>query len=80
MLTAKTMRGSLDAGASPDLGLRDLLRIRRRLGDANMAEANPGPAVLRALRADSGLRRHLGRSLRQRLAGGGGVDDGIDGS
>jgi MmgE/PrpD N-terminal domain len=76
-LTAKTMRGSLDAGASPDLGLRDLLRIRRRLGDVNMDEANPGPAVLRALRADTGLRRHLGRSLRQRLAGGG-KDDGID--
>jgi hypothetical protein len=77
-LTAKTMRGSLDAGASPDLGLRDLLRIRRRLGDVNMDEANPGPAVLSALRADSGLRRHLGRSLRARLAGGGG-DIGIDG-
>jgi 2-methylcitrate dehydratase PrpD len=77
-LTAKTMLGSLDAGASPDLGLRDLLRIRRRLGDVNMDDANPGPAVLRALRADGGLRRHLGRSLRQRLAGGG-EDDGIDG-
>lgn len=77
-LTAKTMLGSLEAGASPDLGLRDLLRIRRRLGDVNMDEANPGPAVVRALRADSGLRRHLGRSLRQRLAGGGG-DGGIDG-
>ena len=76
-LTAKTMLGSLDAGASPDLGLRGLLRIRRRLGDANMAEANPGPAVLRALRADSGLRRHLGDSLRSRIAGGGG-DSGID--
>lgn len=75
-LTAKTMLGSLDAGASPDLGLRDLLRIRRRLGDVNMAEANPGPAVLRALRADSGLRRHLGRSLREQLAGRGG-DGGI---
>lgn len=77
-LTARTMRGSLDAGASPDLGLRDLLRIRRRLGDANMAEANPGPAMVRALRADSDLRRHLGRSLRARLAGGGG-DVGLDG-
>jgi MmgE/PrpD N-terminal domain len=77
-LTARTMLGSLEAGASPDLGLRDLLRIRRRLGDVNMDEANPGPAVLRALRADSGLRRHLGRSLRERLAGGGG-DGGIDG-
>jgi len=77
-LTAKTMLGSLEAGASPDLGLRDLLRIRRRLGDINMDEANPGPAVMRALRADGGLRRHLGRSLRARLAGSGG-DVGIDG-
>jgi len=76
VLTAKTMLGSLEAGASPDLGLRDLLRIRRRLGDVNMAEANPGPAVLRALRADPGLRRYLGRSLRQQLAGRGG-DGGI---
>jgi hypothetical protein len=77
VLTAATLRGSLEAGASPDLGLGDLLRIRRRLGDANMADANPAPAVLGALRADRGLRRHLGRSLRGRLAGGGG-DGGID--
>jgi 2-methylcitrate dehydratase PrpD len=77
-LTAKTMLGSLEAGASPDLGLRDLLRIRRRLGDINMDEANPGPAVMRALRTDGELRRHLGRSLRARLAGSGG-DVGIDG-
>jgi hypothetical protein len=67
-LTALTLRGTLEAGASPDLGLRDLLRIRRRLGDANMDEANPGPAVLRALAADGDLRRYLGRSLRGRLA------------
>jgi hypothetical protein len=78
-LTALTLRGTLEAGASPDLGLRDLLRIRRRLGDANMDEANPGPAVLRALVADGSLRRHLGRSLRDRLAdrsagAGGGID------
>jgi hypothetical protein len=77
-LTARTMLGSLEAGASPDLGLRDLLRIRRRLGDVNMDEANPGPAVLGALRADSSLRRYLGRSLRERLGGRGG-DGGIDG-
>jgi len=77
-LTAATLRGSLDAGASPDLGLGDLLRIRRRLGDANMREANPAPAVLGALRADPGLRRHLGRSLRERPRGGGG-DAGIEG-
>lgn len=74
-LTAATLRGSLDAGASPDLGLGDLLRIRRRLGDANMSEANPASAVLAAIRADRGLRRHLGRSLRGRLVG----DDGIAG-
>jgi hypothetical protein len=67
-LTALTLRGTIEAGASPDLGLRDLLRIRRRLGDANMDEANPGPAVLRALAADADLRRYLGRSLRGRLA------------
>jgi len=77
-LTATTLRGSLDAGASPDLGLGDLLRIRRRLGDANMADANPAPAVFAALRADRGLRRHLGRSLRERLRDRGG-DSGIDG-
>lgn len=76
-LTAQTLRGTLEAGASPDLGLRDLLRIRRRLGDANMDEANPGPAVVRALAADPALRRHLGRSLRERLTGGS-ADSGID--
>lgn len=78
-LTARTLRGTLDAGASPDLGLRDLLRIRRRLGDANMDEANPAPAVLRALAADRGLRRNLGRSLRARLSGDAEGDPGIDG-
>jgi hypothetical protein len=78
-LTAKTFLGSLDAGASPDLGLGDLLRIRRRLGDVNMDEANPGPAVLRALGADRGLRRVLGRSLRARLSGRGAGSSGIDG-
>ena len=77
-LTAKTLRGTLEAGASPNLGLRDLLRIRRRLGDVNMDEANPGPAVLRAVRADPELRRFLGRSLRERLGSGSG-DAGIDG-
>ncbi len=78
-LTALTLRGTLEAGASPDLGLRDLLRIRRRLGDVNMDEANPGPAVLRALRADRSLRKHLGRSLRGRLADrSGAADSGID--
>ena len=46
-LTAKTLLGTLEAGASPDLGLGDLLRIRRRLADVNMDGANPGPALLR---------------------------------
>ena len=76
-LTARTLLGTLEAGASPGLGLRDLLRIRRRLGDANMAEANPAPAIARAFRADPSLRRFLGRSVRERL-GGGGEDGGID--
>lgn len=77
-LTARTLRGTLEAGASPNLGLRDLLRIRRRLGDVNMDGANPGPAVVRAIAADPGLRRFLGSSLRRRLSGGSG-DAGIDG-
>jgi hypothetical protein len=55
------------------------LRIRRRLGDANMNEANPAPAVLRALAADRGLRRNLGRALRARLSGDAEGDSGIDG-
>lgn len=69
-LTASTLLGSLEAGASPGLSLPDLLRIRRRLAAANMADANPAPAVLGALRAEPRLRRLLGRSLRDRLAGG----------
>jgi hypothetical protein len=77
-LTAVTLRGSLEAGASPDLGIGDLLRIRRRLGDANMEGTNPAAAVMRAIAADRGLRRHLGRSLRGRLTGAGG-DSGIEG-
>lgn len=76
-LTAKTLLGTLDAGASPGLGLGDLLRIRRRLGDANMDEANPAPAVARALAADRSLRRFFGQSLRERLGGNRG-DPGID--
>jgi 2-methylcitrate dehydratase PrpD len=77
-LTAATVLGSLEAGASPDLGIGDLLRIRRRLGDVNMDEANPGPALLAALRAEPRLRRWLGGSLRARLSGRGaptGIDD-----
>lgn len=76
-LTAETLLGTLEAGVSPGLGLGDLLRIRRRLGDANMDEANPAPAILRALSVDSRLRRHLGRSLRTQLRGGA-ADPGID--
>ncbi len=78
-LTAQTLLGTLDAGASADdIGLRELLRIRRRLGDLNMEEGNPGPALLRAFAADPGLRRRLGSSLRARLSGraaAGGVDE-----
>lgn len=76
-LTAATLRGTLEAGASADLGLRDLLRLRRRLRDANMREASPGPALLRAAAADGRLRRLLGRQLRGRLRGrreDGGID------
>ncbi len=68
-LTARTVRGSVEAGASPDLGIGDLLRIRRRLADINMSEANPGPALLRAAAGDPELRRALGGSLRDRLRG-----------
>jgi len=68
-LTAATLRGTLEAGASADLGLRDLLRLRRRLRDANMRETSPGPALLRAAAADPRLRRLLGRMLRGRLRG-----------
>jgi hypothetical protein len=77
-LTAQTLLGTLEAGASPDVGLRDLLRIRRRLGDVNMDEANPGPALLGAVRADPRLRRAFGEALRARLSGraaAGGIDD-----
>jgi hypothetical protein len=78
-LTARTLLGTLGAGASPDdIGLRDLLRIRRRLGDVNMDEANPGPALLRALAADRGLRRALGGALRARLTGRAGGIEGLD--
>jgi 2-methylcitrate dehydratase PrpD len=73
-LTAKTLLGTLDAGASPDdVGLRQLLRIRRRLGDANMEEANPGPALVRAAAADRDLRRAFARTLRERLTPGAGA-------
>jgi hypothetical protein len=67
LLTARTLLGTLEAGASPDLGLGDLLRIRRRLADVNMDGANPGPALLRAAVAAPRLRRALGGSLRDRL-------------
>jgi hypothetical protein len=75
-MTARTLLGTLEAGASPDLGLGDLMRIRRRLGDLNMDEANPGPAILRAAATDRSLRRAIGGSLRARLArrpSGGGI-------
>lgn len=72
-LTAATLRGSLQSGVSVGLGIRGLLRVRRRLRDLNMSEANPAPAVLGALRADPELRR----LLRTRL-GGGAAGGGID--
>ncbi|HEX8752655.1 MAG TPA: MmgE/PrpD family protein [Solirubrobacterales bacterium] len=77
-LTAATLLGTLRAGASPGLGLGEMLRIRRRLADANMADASPAPAVLAALRAEPELRRFLGRSLRGPL-GGERADPGITG-
>lgn len=73
VLTARTLLGTLEAGASPGLGLGDLLRIRRRMADANMSDSNPAPAVLAALRAEPRLRRFLGSSLRERLPGGQGA-------
>jgi 2-methylcitrate dehydratase PrpD len=74
-LTARTLRGTLEAGAAPPLGLRELARLRRRLRDANMADANPAPALAAALRADRGLRRALASQVRGRLGGEG--DPGI---
>lgn len=68
-LTAKTLLGTLEAGASPDLGLGDLLRIRRRLGDLNMDGANPAPALMQAIGRDRDLRRALGGSLLDRVRG-----------
>jgi 2-methylcitrate dehydratase PrpD len=69
-LTAATLLGTLEAGASPDLGLADLLRIRRRLADVNMDGANPGKALLQAARREPALRSALGGSLLRRLRGG----------
>jgi hypothetical protein len=68
-LTARTLLGTLEAGASPGLGLGDLMRIRRRLADVNMGEASPAPALARALAADRRLRRRFGALLRARLGG-----------
>lgn len=62
-LTARTLRGTLDAGASPDLSPRDLLRLRRRIREAGMEGVNPGPALLRVLATDRGARVSLLRSL-----------------
>lgn len=71
-LTAQTLRGSIEAGAAPALGLADLLRIRRRLGDAGMEGANPVPALVGALRHEPRLRSAVVGSLRRRLGGRGG--------
>ncbi len=77
-LTAQTLRGSIEAGGTPALGLGDLLRIRRRLGDAGMEGANPASAVLGALRSEPKLRRAVANSLRRRLSGGGGTIAALD--
>jgi hypothetical protein len=78
-LTARTLLGTLAAGASlDDVSLRDFLGIRRRLGDLNMNEANPAPALLRAAASDRRLRGVLAGSLRGRRRArrsGGGVGD-----
>jgi hypothetical protein len=76
-LTARTLLGTLEAGASPGLGIGDLLRIRRRLADVNMDETSPTPALVRALAADRRLRARLGSLVRARL--GGTPDSGVDG-
>ncbi len=69
-LTARTLRGTLDAGASlRDLSPRDWLRVRRRIGEVGMEGVNPGPALLRVLAADRGARASLLRSLRGRRGG-----------
>jgi len=70
-LTAATLRGSLRSGASVGLGLRGLLRVRRRLRDLNMGDANPAGAVIGALRRDPELRRLLRSQLGDAAAGGG---------
>lgn len=76
-LTARTLRGTLDVGASlRDVSPRDWLRVRRRIGEAGMEGVNPGPALLRALAADRGARASLLRSVRGRSAAGRG--DGIE--
>jgi 2-methylcitrate dehydratase PrpD len=64
-MTASTLRGTLDAGAAPDLSPRDWLRLRRRIAEAGMEGVNPGPALLRALATDRRVRASLLRSLRR---------------
>lgn len=75
-MTARTLRGTLDAGAAPDLSPRDWLRLRRRIAEAGMEGVNPGPALLRVLASDRAARASILRSLRGR---GGEGPKGIDG-
>ncbi|MGB7589172.1 MAG: MmgE/PrpD family protein [Solirubrobacterales bacterium] len=71
-LTAETLRGTLDAGGSPqDLSLRDWLRVRRRIGEAGMDAVDPGPALRRVLVADHGARVAVLRALRGRFSASG---------
>jgi 2-methylcitrate dehydratase PrpD len=68
-MTARTLRGTLDAGGSPeDVSLRDWLRVRRRIAEAGMDAVDPGPALRRVLIADRGVRSALLRTLRGRLS------------
>lgn len=70
-MTAATLRGTLDAGAAPNLSPRDWLRLRRRIAEAGMEGVSPGPALLRVLAADGGTRASLLRSLRRSGRSGG---------
>jgi 2-methylcitrate dehydratase PrpD len=73
-LTARTLRGTLDAGAVPDLSPRSWLRLRRRIAEAGMEGVSPGPALARALATDRGVRVSLLRSLRWGAGRPGGIE------
>ena len=68
-LTAATLLGTLEAGASAgDVSLRGWLRVRRRMAESGMEDVNPGPALLRGAVSDRGTRRALLAMLRSRAA------------